>query len=558
MAQGQVWIQVESHQNIRETKERAQFFARDFADTHAFQTTSGLYAIVIGPMARGLANDAMLSLKASGQIPFDSFVTDGATHLAQLWPVALNTDTPANTVVISEPETEEAEEVVVLIPDEDLKATRALEKSWTRDQKKEYQTYMVWTGDYTSAIDGAYGPGTRRAIRSYQEGQGYEPTGYLTQTQVDLLKGQYGEFLARLGIDLLRDLDAGIEIKAPIALVEFERFEPPFVHYKARDGKKVRMMLISQQGDRAVLTSLFDIMETFDFVPADGTRTKKRDWFRLTGSDGTVGSFTYARLNKGLIKGFSLVWQPEVDADMRQAAQIMFDSFSPIADYVLDETLGYGQGEDEMVDLTAGIDTETADRQGSGFIISAEGTILTHTSAVKQCKRISLDDQVDFRIVADNPALELAVLQPTSLYTPNSFALFSDEKPEIGNNISVAGFSYPRVMDDASLSFGTLTGLFGPNGAETLLRLNAELQDGDAGGPVLDDRGAILGMQRLQLAESNPLPGYVNFATKAAAIMALLDQHQIAYGRSTAFDEVAPEDLIHMAGDFTVKLSCWN
>lgn len=583
-AQGHYWIQIESQPDIRNSKFRAQNYAARFGDTRAFLTTTGWYAIVVGPMGRDLAIHTMATMKDAGQIPADAFVSDGSTHLGQLWPLAANANLTvaeqSNVVVIEEPTVSEEtpaieaevnveveveaeapavpEPAPVLIADDDLNGTKALERSWTRAEKMEYQEYLAWTGDYKSAIDGAYGRGTRGAIRAFQEREGFQPTGYMTQVQLDLLVSSYADFLSDMGVALLRDLDAGIELMAPTALVEFERFEPPFVMYAAKNGSRVQVLLISQPGDRPTLTSLHDIMETLDYVASDVKNTKKRDWFEMAGQGEFSASYTYARLKNGLIKGFTLIWGVDVERDMPTVAKIMRDSFTPVDDYVLDETLGFGAGEDEAIDLLAGTNTVLADRLSSGFVISQNGVILTHMSAVAECRRISLGDEVDLRVIAQSPALELAVLRPKSAYTPASFALFSDENPEVGNDITVAGFSYPREMETASLSFGILSGKTGLNGKAGQIRLNVNLANGDAGGPVMDDRGAVIGMQRLQLEQDNPLPDYVNFATKSAGIMALLDRHEITYGRSTAFESVAPEDLMDMAGDFTVKVSCWN
>ncbi len=622
-ALAQAWIQVASERSIRDTHARAQDFAASFPETRAFLTTSGWYAIVLGPFERDEALALMTGLKAQNQIPQDSMVSSGSSHVSQLWPLAANTEPGAQpdatadagtdagsetgtdpaatigTVIIDEPAPEpdpgateppagetggtitEAEEVAITtpepaaepelpeeaaeivdpdapIPDPDLRATQANERGWTRDQKKQYQTYMVWTGDYDKAIDGSYGRGTRAAIRGFQEREGYETTGYLTETQVLLLKKRYDDIIGRLGVQTVRNLDAGIEMLMPVNLVVFSEFEPPFVHFKPRGNSDTRAMLISQEGGRDTLRSLYDIMETFDYIPPEGYRVRKRDWFVLSGRNDEVVSYTYARTTNGLVKGFTLVWKPERDSEMQPLVTAMYNSFSPLDNYVLDETLGFGQGDEEPLDLTTGIETLAPTRSASGFLISADGFVLTHSSNVESCRRITIGEDVDLKVVTNNPRMELAVLRPKSAYTPASFALFSDEAPQIGTEITVAGFSFPDVMEIAALNYGTLTATSGAMGNEDEIRVSAFLEAGDVGGPVLDDRGAVIGMQLLKPEADANLPEYVNFAIKSGLIMELLQRHGVTFGRSTAFDAVDAEDLAFMAGDFTVKVSCWN
>ncbi|MFT5159284.1 MAG: hypothetical protein ACI9ZD_000885 [Paracoccaceae bacterium] len=570
-AQAQYWLQVESQNNIRDTKSRAQFFARDFPDTRAFATETGWYAIVIGPMSEDAADAELSSLKAANLIPRDSFVADGTTFQNQLWPLAANTETASGTVVVTEAENvivevevETSEEVVLVveagpIKDPDLKATKKLERSWSRDDKKQYQTYMVWTGDYKSAIDGSYGRGTRKAIKSFQDHEGFEDTGYLTGVQLALLQTRYNHVIDRLGIDQLRDLDAGIELQYPANLVEFERFEPPFVHYKAKSGGDVRMMLISQEGGRAVLNSLYEIMETFDFIPPEGYRVKKRDWFVLSGRNDDVVSYTYVKTDRKTVKGFTIVWPPARDGAMQPLATAMYNSFSPLKEYVLDETLGYGEADDQPLDLTSGLETPAPDSSASGFFINPKGVILTHVANIASCSKITINEgETQLHVATQDDNLGLAILQPDTQYTPQSYALFSDEAPELGADITVAGFSFPEVMEIATLNYGTLTAVDGRMGAASEIRISAFLEEGDTGGPVLDDRGAVIGMRLTKSSGASSQPAYVNFALKSEQIIQQLDRLGLVYGKSTAFDALHDVDLAFMAGDFTVKIACWK
>lgn len=582
IAQETVWIQLESQNSLRDTKERAQAYAQTLPETKAFLTTTGWYAIVVGPLSPAEANGLITRLKIQQQIPAEAFIANGRTFISQLWPLAASTETqPATGVVVvtdptpepepeptPEPEAETAiapvetpavEEPPALIEDPDIKATRALERTWTRQQKMDYQVLMAWTGDYKFAIDGSYGPGTRGAIKKFQEREGYEPTGYLTEAQVALLQKRYDDSIAFLGMETTQNLDAGIEIPMPKNLVEFERFEPPFIHFKPRGADDVRVILISQEGNRDTLISLYDIMETFDYIPAEGYRVQKRDWFVLSGHNDEIVSYTYAKTEKGKVKGFTLVWTPDLEAKIKPLATAMYKDFKPLHDYVLDETIGYGQGEDEPVDLTTGIDTPQPDRSATGFFINGDGAILTHVSNIKGCQRVTIgDDQVELELIAQNRNIGLAALRPKVEILPQSYALFSDETPELGAEIMVAGFSFPDVMEVATLNYGTLTDTNGMLGNTSLIRVSAFLEKGDVGGPVLDDRGAVIGMQLQRGGAAESLPEYVNFALKSSQIIDLLDRHGLVYGKTTAIESIHAEDMAYMAGDFTVKVSCWE
>jgi S1-C subfamily serine protease len=556
---GNFWIQVESQNNIRDTKSRAQVFARDFPDTRAFQTKTGWYAIVIGPMDEAAATTELDRLKADGKVPTDSFVTNGATYLGQLWPLSAGTDTVIATADEGTADKTPPEPETGPIPDPDLAATRKLEKSWSRDQKKEFQRYLIWTGDYKSTIDGAYGRGTRAAIKAFQSREGFQDTGYLTEAQTALLKQRFDDAAATLGIADLRNLDAGIEMKYPANLVEFDRLQSPYVRFKPKAGSDVRMMLISQKGGRAELDALYEIMETFDYIPKGGYRVKKRAWFVLSGRDENVVSYTFVRTDSRSVKGFTIIWPPAKNDIMQPFATMMYNSFSPLNDYVLDDTIGEDTTEQDPIDTAEDLTPPKPDHAASGFFINPEGVVITNSANVTGCSRVTINDgTVVFEVLAENTALSLVALRPTVEFTPPSYALFSDVTLKTGVDLGVAGFAFPEVMDIAALNYGTLTDTKGRFGSPAEIRLTAFLEDGDTGGPVLDDRGAVVGMQLAKSGLETDEPAYVNYALRASEITKMLKAAGIDFANSTSFDTLEDVDLAFMAGDFTVKVACWK
>ncbi len=67
-------------------------------------------------------------------------------------------------------------------------AGAALEGVLSEQERRDIQWGLQWTFHYNGLIDGAFGPGTRDAVSSYQESVGAAETGYLTASQmVDLL-----------------------------------------------------------------------------------------------------------------------------------------------------------------------------------------------------------------------------------------------------------------------------------------------------------------------------------------------------------------------------------
>lgn len=62
--------------------------------------------------------------------------------------------------------------------------------SLTRTQKRDIQRDLEVLSYYTLAIDGLFGPGSRRAIRDWQQANGLQVTGYLDAAQIQRLSDQ--------------------------------------------------------------------------------------------------------------------------------------------------------------------------------------------------------------------------------------------------------------------------------------------------------------------------------------------------------------------------------
>ena len=109
-----------------------------------------------------------------------------------------------------------------------------------------------------------------------------------------------------------------------------------------------------------------------------------------------------------------------------------------------------------------------------------------------------------------------------------------------------------------TLTFGTLSDVRGLQGEETVKRLSLGAQAGDAGGPVFDASGNVMGMLLPREAGARQLPGGVNFAVDADVLAEFLAANGAEVPAVGPSDAMAPEDLTLLAADLTVLVSCWN
>lgn len=595
-AQEQLWLQIEAQPTLGEAEDRARAYAALFPDVAGFATGTGWYAIALGPYQdRAVASEQLSRLRREGLIPRDSFVADGAGFDTAFWPagnatalpeiltpepepeavvepeVAAEVEAPAapateapvtEAPVVEAPVTEApvTEAPVAEAPapaEETAEEARASEAALSADDRKALQSALQWFGFYNSSIDGAFGPGTRRSMADWQTANGHEPSGVLTSLQRDSLLTGWRAEEAALGLQTITQAEAGIEITLPTALVEFDHFEPPFVHYRAKAGSGVKVVLISQPGDQAALYGLYDVLQTLSDVPLQGERSRSERSFTIDAANESVASHTYAELTKGLIKGYMLVWNPQDAARIARARDAMQASFRSVGDRALDPGL-VPMSEENRRGLLSGLEIRRPELSRTGFFVDGEGTTLTTREVVEGCNRITLDLRHEADVVFSDASTGLALLQPRSPLSPPAVAEFLSGQPRSGQEIAVSGYSYEDTLPAPTLSFGQLEDLKGLDGEAGVARLSINVLPGDAGGPVLDASGAVLGM--LLPHDGNGarrLPDDVSYAVQAATAATRLFTAGVKPRAASTAGALAPEDLNRRAEGMTVLVSCW-
>jgi S1-C subfamily serine protease/peptidoglycan hydrolase-like protein with peptidoglycan-binding domain len=560
IAQQNIWIQIEAKRSQTQTETRLQEYYGQIGPLSGYRLRSGWHAVVLGPFDPNEAQSELARLRAERQIPGDSFIADGSQFAERFWPEG----TPELTQDVArpslpKPQSSDNTAQLIAAPEETLAESRRAERTLTREERELVQTALQWEGFYSARIDGDFGPGTRRSMNDYQLAKAYEATGVLSTQQRDELISTYRETLAAVGLRVVLNEEAGIEMKIPAARVSFSRFEAPFVHFDpVETGSGYKVLLISQKGDRGTLTGLFEVMQSLEIVPLTGKREKSRDSFVLTGQNAKLQSYTYAQHKNGIIKGFTLAWPPEDAATMARIAEVMRASFKPIGDAALDESLG-GAPEETGIDLLAGLEIRKPIRARSGFFIDEKGTVLTTHEAVAGCTRVTIADEFEAEVRFSDEALGIAVLAPKTSLAPAVSASFLDASPRLRSDVAVAGFSYEGALGAPTLTFGTLSDSRGLKGEEEVQRLAMLVEPGDTGGPVLDSAGSVLGVLLPRVSGTGKqLPENVQFAAKAEAIATRLDAAGVSVARNSAGAALPSESLTTLAGDMTVLVSCWR
>ena len=556
--QDTVWIQIAARPSLAEAQEEAQDFAARLPDVAGFTLGAGWYGIVLGPYTRQDAERVLQVYRAEGQIPRDSFIAFQENLRNQFYPVGARDQATATAPVqpeVSAPVVS-APEPQVTLPDETPAQARRSEQALSRDEKKDLQIALKAAGFYASSIDGSFGRGTRGAMSDWQLSKGFEPTGVLTAAQRKLLMDDYNAPLISVGMAGVTDTGAGIAIQIPAAEVAFSRYESPFAHYDSSGNLGARVLLISQRGDKNTLFGLYDILQTLEIVPLTGPRERGSDSFTIEGRNGQIVSHTEASLKGGEIKGFTLIWPAGDEARRARVLAAMQQSFTRI-DGVLEDTAGSDIG--QSIDLLAGLEVRKPRLSRSGFFVGQNGTVITTSDVVAGCSRITLDHGYQASVAVNDPDNGFAILKPEERLAPMAVAGLSTQSPRLKSEVAASGFSYEGILGAPSLTFGTLADIKSLDGDSGVIRLDLSPQVGDAGGPILDASGAVLGMLLPQEIKGRQLPEGVSFGINAAALREALVAANVEIPAQTGSGSaLTNEALVRQASGMTVLVSCWD
>lgn len=548
-AQDRMWIQIEARPSLPLAADRAELYAGRLPDVAGFALRSGWYAVALGPYPRTEARRRLGRLKSSGAIPSDSFLASRAEFGAQFFGGAAAAPAPD----IPQPERAAGP---LREPTETRAQAAASERDLTRAEKELLQIAMQAEGVYRGAIDGLYGKGTRAAMALWQEANRYPPTGILTTAQRAELLAAYNAVLDGMDMQTVQDDAAGVRMVIPTGAVKFASYDAPFARFDATGlVDEAQVVMISQAGDRTALTGLYELLQTLELMPREGDRSLSNSSFRIEGLNDTRHSTAVATLKGGEIKGFVLVW-PAGDAKRRARILSEIERSFARTDGVLDPALSAGNG--QSVDMVSGLAIRQPLMVRSGFFVNDAGDVVTSGAGLDRCGEITIEGAYP-ATVALNDGAGLAVLRPSQPQSPRATAVFQASEPRLQSRVALAGFPYGGVLTTAAVTFGTLADLRGLSGEPGVNRLTLVASDTEAGGPVFDNAGHVVGMLLPHTApDGKILPQDVAFTLPADRILPALTAAGITVAQDDAVAFATPERITQAAARMTVLVRCWD
>lgn len=197
---------------------------------------------------------------------------------------------------------------------------------------------------------------------------------------------------------------------------------------------------------------------------------------------------------------------------------------------------------------------------GTAFVVRRDGTLLTNAHVVNGCNRVALDTGETLQVVASDSRRDLAILQNRALSFPRELRFRRDQTIDLGETTVL--FGYPYYGDGTTalnVTNGIVSALTGLNDNPLNFQLNAALQPGNSGGPVLDSGGAVIGVAVARLTGGGrDAPQNVNYAIRGSIAEAFLLENGILVEKTRSTQTVALREMAADATPLVRPVICWR
>jgi S1-C subfamily serine protease len=169
---------------------------------------------------------------------------------------------------------------------------------------------------------------------------------------------------------------------------------------------------------------------------------------------------------------------------------------------------------------------------GSGFVIDKAGHIVTNFHVVEDAERVEVnfsgDDRVRARIVGLDPSTDIAVLEidaQARALTP--LPLGSSDVVRVGDSVVAIGnpFGLERTVT-AGIVSALQREITAPNGftIDKAIQTDAPINQGNSGGPLLNSRGQVIGVNSQIPSESGGGNVGIGFAVPIDTVKEVVSQ----------------------------------
>jgi S1-C subfamily serine protease len=205
---------------------------------------------------------------------------------------------------------------------------------------------------------------------------------------------------------------------------------------------------------------------------------------------------------------------------------------------------------------------------GTGFFINDQGYFVSNNHVVEICSEVKTKKEGQTyiaNIIAVDQRNDLALGKVN--FSDNDYISISDVGARLGEEIIVAGFPFQKQLSESiKITKGIISSLSGPGNDYSVFQMDAAVQPGNSGGPIINNQGKLIGVTVAKAnseafyEETGSLPENINFGIKVEMLEPFLKGNNIRQLRtsSSSRDLKTNIELAKKADGATIHLQCWN
>ena len=181
--------------------------------------------------------------------------------------------------------------------------------------------------------------------------------------------------------------------------------------------------------------------------------------------------------------------------------------------------------------------SESEKSTGTGFFINDLGYAITNNHVVGSSTTLKMaikGKTYTGKVIATDRENDLAILKADNLN--QDYFNLTEKDAERMDDITAVGYGFGKgISDEVKTTKGVVSALAGLNNNYSHLQIDASLQPGNSGGPVINYNGDVVGAAVSKMdAETvfnytGSLPEGISFAIKSSTIKQFLDSNKIKY-----------------------------
>ena len=201
---------------------------------------------------------------------------------------------------------------------------------------------------------------------------------------------------------------------------------------------------------------------------------------------------------------------------------------------------------------------------GTGFFVSRDGHIISNYHLIGGCKNVKSHlrgTEQSLTVLTVDRVNDLALLK--AIKSPTQVFSISRDNAYPLQEIIVAGYPFGKVVS-SSIKFtkGIVSSLSGIGDNYSQIQIDAALQPGNSGGPIIDEKGNVIGVAVAKLdlkavmKDFGVVPENTNFGIKSSTVLNFISANSVqTLGPSKK--EISKAELSKKISNATVYLSCW-